>query len=273
MTYRFALTRTDRSDFATGRVFYGLPGRTAFPVRLADELFQRCLAHHGASGPGGVALYDPCCGGASLLAAIAYLHWARVRSVVASDVDPDILPLASRNLALLTHEGLRQREAQISALHALHGKDSHAAALESAQRLRARLAAGLAQHALPTHLFLADATDPVAVRAGLGPATVDIVITDVPYGLRSSWQHAPDREQLAQGQGQGPLWALLEALRPVLAPGAVVAIVSDKTQKPRHEAYARADRFQIGHRRVEVLAVLGTDNGRGDDQVPTSAVE
>src|SRR2546421_8643108 len=50
------------------RVLYGGPGSSAFPVRLASEIFQRCrsrLAHQGAPPP--YTLYDPCCGEGYLL--------------------------------------------------------------------------------------------------------------------------------------------------------------------------------------------------------------
>jgi len=260
VTYRFAVTRTDHSDFATGRVFYGLPGHPAFPVRLADEIFQRCLALHGSAAPGGVTLYDPCCGSASLLGAIAYLHWSRVRAVVASDIDPEVLPLAARNLSLLTQQGLEERRAQITTLRALYGKESHAAALDSVGHLQERLAAGLAAHAIPTRLFAADATDASAILAAVAPGAVDLVITDLPYGQRSAWQSGPGHE-LSAGDA---LEALLQALRPVLAPRAIVAIVSDKAQRPRHRAYRRAGWFGVGHRRVEFLRMLAHDWASGD---------
>src|SRR6188768_151923 len=85
MLYRFAQERVDYSDFASGRVFRSLPGRTAFPVRLADELFQRCLSLRPPDQRATpVTLYDPCCGGATLLCTLAILHWASIRQIVAS---------------------------------------------------------------------------------------------------------------------------------------------------------------------------------------------
>jgi len=67
------------------------------------------------------------------------------------------------------------------------------------------------------------------------------VLCDLPYGQHSHWQ----------GDGGAP--ELLEALRAVLAPGGVVVLASDKSQKPAHPAYRRADHFQIGHRRVVII--------------------
>ena len=43
MEYKFASERTNYTDLASGNVFYSLPGHPAFPVRLASEIYQRCL--------------------------------------------------------------------------------------------------------------------------------------------------------------------------------------------------------------------------------------
>src|SRR5512143_549990 len=99
MQYQYATEKVAYSDFTSGRVFYSLPGYPAFPVRLASEIFQRCLAHraavYGVSTP--CALYDPCCGGAYLLSVLAYLHGEHLREVMASDIDENAVALAKRN--------------------------------------------------------------------------------------------------------------------------------------------------------------------------------
>src|SRR6266498_5343207 len=45
MQYKYEKGFVDYSDLASGRVFYSSPGYPAFPVRLASEIFQRCMAH------------------------------------------------------------------------------------------------------------------------------------------------------------------------------------------------------------------------------------
>ncbi len=50
MPYQFAVDRPNYSDLASGRVLYSVPGHHAFPVRLASEIFQRCLAYLRAAG-------------------------------------------------------------------------------------------------------------------------------------------------------------------------------------------------------------------------------
>lgn len=256
MPYRFSRERLDYSDFASGRVFRSLPGRTAFPVRLADELFQRCLAIRTSTGHDGpVVLYDPCCGGASLLCTLALLHWPSIRQIVASDADPEAVELAGRNLALLTPEGIAQRRAEIAALHAEYGKDSHADALQSAARLADRLHEHLQRRPLPTRLFQADALDPASLLMHLDPCAVDVVIADVPHGRRTHWRHPEVVHETPDAQGTDTIWHLLEALRPLLTPGAVVAVVGDRSQRARHQQYAPAGTLQIGKRRATFLTL------------------
>jgi hypothetical protein len=250
MPYRFARERQDYSDFAGGQVFVTAPGQTGFPVRLASELFQRCLAIRGSAGfDSPCALYDPCCGSAYLLSTLAFLHGREIRRIIGSDVDRDALGLARRNLALTTPEGLAARIAELQRLHQLYGKASHAAALDSARRLQRLLAATGAEHGMRSELFAADALRKTELAARLKHIRVDVVLTDVPYGQLSSWQAAA----AGANREADPVTQMLEALRPVLSAQAVVAIATDKQQKAAHPAYARCDRFQVGKRRIVFL--------------------
>jgi 23S rRNA (guanine2535-N1)-methyltransferase len=246
MPYRFVQERDDYADFAAGPVLYSLPGRPAFPVRLASEIFQRCralLQRMGATGPS--AIYDPCCGSAYLLVTLGYLHRPAIRRLTASDVDPAVLPLAERNLSLLSESGVAARAEQLDALHRQFGKPSHAEALASSQRLAARLAAYRHLPPLPCEAFVADALRAPEILARVAPGSVDIVITDVPYGQRTAWHGADDAPAAPD-----PLWRLLEALRPALAPASVVAVTSDKRQRAAHEAFQRVEQLQLGKRRT-----------------------
>jgi len=250
MQYRFAKERQDYSDYSSGRVFYGLPGHPAFPVRLASEIFQRCVAlreAQGATGP--CVLYDPCCGGAYHLSTLAYLHWHAIGEIIGSDVDEEILSIARRNLSLLTVEGLDRRTADISRMLMQYRKASHEAALKSAETLRQRLLDLVETHQIEVRLFAADATDSRVVGEKLAGRKVDVVISDIPYGWHSSWQ-IPDASQAST---LSPAWQMLEALLPVLSLGSVVAIASDKRQRVSHEGYRRLERFQVGKRRVVLL--------------------
>lgn len=238
MTYRFAVADLDYSDLASGRVLYSRPGTTGFPVRLASELFQRCqdyLTQQGDRGP--YVLYDPCCGGAYLLAAIGFLHGKEIAAILASDVDPQAVELARRNLSLLTVAGLDRRITELHSLADRYGKDSHREALASASRLREM---ALARAPIDCCCLVRDVTaGPVDGVSGVG-----IVITDVPYGAKVQWSGAAP---------EGPLHAMLANLEGTLRPGAVFALISPKRTSAAHPSYERVSRFGLGKRQITML--------------------
>ncbi|HVF24915.1 MAG TPA: hypothetical protein VNA23_03450 [Anaerolineales bacterium] len=249
MQYKYVKSPLDYSDLASGRVFYSLTGHPAFPVRLASEIFQRCLASrekiYKTSTP--CTLYDPCCGAAYHLSVLAYLHGEHIREVISSDIDGNAITLAKRNLELLTVAGLDRRIGEISQLFKLYSKDSHKDALESGYILKNRISALRQERPIATKIFQASATDGRAILKNIGPNSVDIIFTDVPYGQHSHWQSSNSSEIL------NPLWLMLNGLIGILSSASIVAIVSDKKQKVSHESFQRIEQFQIGKRRVVIL--------------------
>jgi len=244
MEYKYAKEKTDYSDFASGRVFHSLSGHPAFPIRLASEIFQRCLAHRQAiydiSTP--VTLYDPCCGAAYHLSVLAYLHGEFIREIIASDVDEKAVELAERNLGLLDVTGLERRIDEIKTMINEYGKDSHKDALKSAHMLKTRLSP--LSNLLRTKTFQANALNKEEILKNIKPNSVDIIFTDVPYGQHSNWLGS---------DASNPLWSLLDSLPGILSPSGIVAIVSDKGQKALHEGYQRIEQFQVGKRRGLIL--------------------
>lgn len=241
MPYGFATENIDYSDYAGGRVLYSAPGAAAFPVRLVSEIFQRARQHFE---PRRLTVYDPTCGGAYHLAALGFLHGDTIEAILASDANEGVLPLAGRNLGLLLSEGLARRAEELSALYRQYGKESHAAALRSA----AALSESLKRFApIRTRLFQANALDPHALTEHLSGETIDLVISDVPYGQLTGWVLP------AESTAPAPLWQMLDALLPVLSQGSLVCIAADKHQKAAHEGYQRVERFQIGKRQVVLL--------------------
>lgn len=251
MHYQFAQAG-NYEEYASGHVFYSAPGQVAFPVRLASEIFQRCLAHwHDSGGHGRCTLYDPCCGGAYHLAVLAFLHWEHIGKIIGADVAENALQLARRNLALLTQAGLKKRQQEIENAYQSFNKPSHAKALASSKQFVQQLSDLMQTAPLQTEVFLANALDPTAVQTSLAGQQVDIVFSDIPYGRGTSWHL--DASEEAQ---HAPEWQLLQSLRPNLPATAVVAIAANKQAKIKHEAYRRLERFQVGKRRLTLLQPL-----------------
>ena len=248
-------------------MLYSQPGLTAFPVRLASETFQRCQAIRARMGyTGRVSIYDPCCGGAYLLTTLGFLHGNEISAVSASDISPEALDLAARNLSLLSLVGLDRRMDEISHYIQAYGKASHQAAIDSAVKLRDSLGLALAGRPLPTRLFQADATIPPAMRQGLAGQPIDLVITDIPYGWKSAWSFTEKPYQSgkpSKGSGHVPspevsnVARLLDALHTLLPARCLLAIASDKQQKVAHSDYCRLDKFQVGKRQVTILLRAG----------------
>jgi len=249
MHYQFATEQQNYSDLASGRVFYSRPGHPAFPIRLASEIFQRCMAIRTAehlSTP--CVLFDPCCGGAYHLSVLTYLHRDCIREVIGSDVDKEAVALAQRNLELLSVSGLDQRIQEITEMISRFGKTSHEEALKSAAVLRQTVSSWEERLPLKISTFLANAGDGITLCDNLKGLKVDIVLTDVPYGQCSSWSSSNSEVSPSE-----PLWSMLTALLGILSPAGIVAIVSDKSQKIKHQHYERLEQFQVGKRRVAIL--------------------
>ncbi len=249
MPYHFVTDQRDYTDYASGRVLYNSPGAPVLPVRLASEIFLRCMnvrTKWGLTTP--VVLFDPCCGSAYHLTALAYLHWEVIAQIVASDIDDRVLAVAARNLSLLTAAGLERREFELGEMLRRYARPSHAEALESVQRLRSHRVKQMHNRPISTLTFRADSTNPAGLSAHLGNCMPDLVMTDVPYGQHTTWQGMN-----ASDANQSPLWWLLETLRPLLGTNAIVAIVADKRQTVKHAEYQRVERFQLGKREIVLL--------------------
>lgn len=231
MKYRYVTERENYEDLASGRVLLSQPGAPSFPVRLASEIFQRCDEYLPDSR---LTIFDPCCGGGYLLTVLGFLHGERIAALYGADIVPDMVGLAWQNLDLLTDAGLHARRQSLADMLADYGKDSHREALESAERL---------QNLLPKEINLgvwaADAT-----QRGLLAQSIDLLITDVPYGIEVAWQG---------NMASDPITALLDTQLPALKPDGIAAIVSDKKQRAAHPAYERRLHDTLGKRRITLL--------------------
>jgi 23S rRNA G2445 N2-methylase RlmL len=240
--YKFAVDNRNYQDFSSGRVLYNFPGTTAFPVRLASEIYQRCaaiLTENGVNAP--YRLYDPCCGGAYLLTCIGFLHGQEISHIYASDIDHKVISIAEKNLSLLTQEGLKKRIAQIESMYAEFGKDSHYEALNSALRLKEILDKGDGRPEI--RCFTADVTKARDLTGIVD--SVNMVITDLPYGDIVTWSGQLDEKQAVS--------SLLDNILPVLLPGSLVALVTRKKTKIISEKYRRIELFTVGKRQITIL--------------------
>lgn len=173
MQYRYVTDKENYEDFAAGRVLLSQGGTTSFPVRLASEIFQRCADYFPKEQ--GLRVYDPCCGIGYLLTVLGFLHGAGIQSLHGSDINADMVTLASDNLRLLTSEGLDKRRDTLRRLADTYDKSSHHDALASVERLRQYLPAS----PISTQTWTADAPQP-----GTETASAELIICDVPLRTR-----------------------------------------------------------------------------------------
>jgi 23S rRNA (guanine2535-N1)-methyltransferase len=245
MPYRFALTARSYSDLASGRVLRSAPGQPAFPVRLAQEMFEQACALVPSPPEPGLVLWDPCCGAGHLLASIGLLYPSALSCLVGSDVDPRAVALARQNLELVRPGGLQARIVELEGLHQQHQKPAHRDAIASARALYAQLQ-GIALDIL---CFVADATQPQQLSAGLQGRSPDLLLVDLPYGRLSSWAGAAGPEATPEDNAR----RLLDAWATLCRPGSVAALASPRSFKVTHPDFRRARQLRVGARRLTWL--------------------
>jgi len=239
--YRFARQKQNYEDYSSGRVFYGSPGATGFPVRLTSEIFQRCAAHLNEKGlQPPYVLYDPCCGGGYSATIACYLHADKISKVYASDISNEAVELACRNLSLLHPEGLGARIQDLQVLVEKFNKQSHLDALESSLRLQQQLETF--PHPIETKCFQFDILGQSDLAKEI--ANVDLILTDLPYGQITSWQGTPNGD---------PFQQLLNNVRPVLNPVSVIALTTEQKHLSRLDGYQQIGSIKIGKRRTVIL--------------------
>lgn len=234
--YIYETERRNYEDFSSGRVLYNQSGTTSFPVRLASEIFLRSkkyLMNKNVKSP--FSIYDPCCGGAYLLTTLGFLHGNDLSEIIASDIDENAVDLAKRNLALLTLPGMNKRMDELQNYIKEFDKDSHKEAFVSASRLKT-------MHQKlnsPIHVncFRSDALNSSITMS------VDLVITDVPYGNIVNWSNNKNDS----------LEIFLESIFKVLKSTSILVIITTKSQVVNHDKFNRIKHFTIGKRRVSFL--------------------
>lgn len=229
MEYRYS-PKANYEDLASGRVLYHAKKIANFPVRLQAEIY--CRAKQYLPKQTGLTVYDPLCGGGGSLATLGFLFNREIDRLVGSDIDPEMVSCAEKNLSLLTKEGLSGRKKELEQWYREYRKESHLGAIESAGRLEKLLV-----HTIETRVLTADCTKP------LPDCRSDIVITDVPYGNLAEWNDSD----------AASMESMLQQLYAIAGEHTVLAVCMDKRQKLCYEKWQRLERENIGKRRFEIL--------------------
>ncbi|HHX22686.1 MAG TPA: hypothetical protein GX723_01490 [Thermoanaerobacterales bacterium] len=237
MEYKYAKD-LNYEDFSSGRVLYHVSGMTNFPVRLAHEIYGRCLEY--SSKKSNVCLYDCCCGGGYLLTVLGFLNQDTIGRIIASDVNQDILDTAKRNLSLLSEEGISQRIQEIEQMIAAYNKQSHIDAKNSAITLK-----NLIKTDMEFKVFQSNALSKIDLKD-----EIDIIITDVPYGKMVDWQ----------GTEENFIDKLLDTLYEICSSDTIVALCMNKKQKVKNSKFVRLEKQQIGKRKFEILKRIASSD-------------
>jgi tRNA G10 N-methylase Trm11 len=231
-------------DFASGRVILHKHGFPNFPVRLAQEIYCRCLSY--IKNKTDVCIYDPCGGSGYMLTVIGFLNLDSLKTMICSDLNGEALEIADTNLSLLTVGGLEKRISHLHNLYTQFNRQSHIEAAESAKTLMNLIKEEHNINTINKMTFQADILSK-NIKNILEEKNfkADIIITDIPYGNLSSWQENEDNS----------MSNLLDNLIPVIKPESVVAVCSNKRQKILSENYIRLEKQQIGKRKFEIFTL------------------
>lgn len=235
------MKKDNYEDYSSGRVLYGTPMATNFPVSLTLEIYERCLDYlikKGNSGP--YIIYDPFCGVAYSLTILGFFYGNNIKQILASDADKTMVEFAHKNLYLLNKKGINNRIKELGQFIENYNKDSHREALISAEKLSI-ISNGLSIKIQEFHHnILSDIPLPEFVK------NIDIVITDLPYGKLTKWKGISDEINPAQ--------EFLNKIKNRLNKKSVVAIVFNKQQKILHQGFEKIKGFKVGKRKIIVLS-------------------
>jgi 23S rRNA G2445 N2-methylase RlmL len=240
--YLFATEHKNYEDLSSGRVLYGATGATNFPVRLASDIFLRCktlLQKNGNDGP--YSIYDPFCGAGYSLTVIGFLHSRDIKSLSGSDIDDNMAELAQKNVSLLTAAGLLKRKTELEQLYKDYKKESHHDALDSLNRLQQMRAKDI-----PAKIFRSNILE--KQKTIIPQTSVDMVITDLPYGKLTQWGGAVYEAN--------PIQTFLSAIKHCLKPNAIVAIVTTKKEAIQYDGFFKIKSFVVGKRKIYLLSQL-----------------
>jgi SAM-dependent methyltransferase len=238
MNYKY-LKKDNYEDFSSGRFFYHKPNYSNYPVRLAGELFCRCLEYIDKTDE--IVLYDPCCGSGYMLTVLGYLFNDKIKAIYASDISVEAIELAEKNLSLLWNTGIEGRKNELRDLYEKYARKPHKDALGSLDKLRENI-----RREIEVSCYIEDILNKnKSIKSGF---IADIVMTDVPYGSLSAWSDH-EGEQIN---------TLLETLKPVITQSSIISISHNKSQKLIHNSFKKMEVLKIGRRVIELVKLNGS---------------
>ena len=106
---------------------------------------------------------------------------------------------------------------------------------------------GVQTCALPiSKIFQADILEGQTVP--LRQSSIDLIITDLPYGKLTQWQKASNNDQRVQ--------LFLDAVKSYLKPHVIVAIVTNKKEAMHYDGFSKIKSFVVGKRKIYLLSPL-----------------
>ena len=236
------MKKENYEDYSSGRVIYGAPMATNFPVGLTLDIYEKCseyLSKKGNHGP--YKIYDPFCGVAYSLTVQGFFNGKNIKEIIASDIDKTALEFAHKNLSLLNTKGMSNRIKELKKFIKDYQKDSHKKALISAEKLKDitnKLSVKIVEFQFD---ILSSSALPKSVNK------IDMVITDVPYGKLTNW--------VGLSKEENPVQIFLNKIKHILNDNSVVAIVLNKKQVISFEGYAKVKSFKLGKRKILILSL------------------
>lgn len=246
MIYKFENKRKNYSAFASGSVLKSFPGQPAFPVRLASELFQRSteiLNRAGINLP--YTLYDPFSGSGYLITSLGFIHGNSLSKIFGSDIELETVNTANDNLNLLTEAGLKRRNSELQKLYNQFEKKSYLDAIKNAEYLAEKYLSSHLQ-SIPKQVFQADAFNKLSIEKYISLNSIDIVITDVPYGNQTEW--VVPNDLLSNGNSHVNLF--LNTIKHFMKPKGLVVLTSQSQRISIVDDWFQKHHFKVGHRHV-----------------------
>lgn len=252
MKYKFEKEKKNYSLFASGSVLFSFAGQPAFPLRLTSEIYQRCeeiLKRTNLNPP--YSVYDPFCGSGYLITSLGFLHGNQISSLTGSDINNDAVNLTNRNLSLLSFAGLSQRRQELIALYRKFNKDSH---LEATEKVTQLIENYLTPHLekIVKYAFQADALSNSSIESNIKGKSIDIVISDIPYGNQTKWIL---KDELINKET--PVVDFLATIKYFVKPkGLVVLAAQHSINFSNIPDFFKINHFKIGHRHIYISQLI-----------------